>query len=76
MKPVEISNYTIDGELAGEFTKRSIMLDTDDIVVQQNIVVIHNDKVYVLIFGSYATETSKPETNEIREHILKSIKWE
>lgn len=74
-KHVEMVNYTIDGEKAGEFSMRFTLPDTSDIAEQQNIVVNHKNRVYILQFGSILSEFSKSETKEVGERIVKSIKW-
>lgn len=74
-KPVEIANYTIDGEKAGEFTMRYTIPDTNTVADQQDTIVIHNGRIYLLQFAAHSSTFNNPETKEIVEHIIKSIKW-
>jgi hypothetical protein len=74
-RKLQVANYTIDGEKAEVFTKLFTIPDTDVVAEQQNIIVIHNGRVYNLEFGGHFSTFSKPEVQKIGEHIIKSLKW-
>jgi hypothetical protein len=75
IKPTQISNYTIDGKVAGEFSRRVKLSQMNMTMDQQNIVVIHNSNFFVLSFTGYTPDMSKAETKQILGHIIKSIRW-
>ena len=68
-----MSNYTIDGEPSAEGTRR--LIEPVGVFHQKEILTMHDGKIYTLFFASYATEVAKPETKEILDHIIKSIRW-
>ena len=55
--------------------RRLIQPETGDIVHQKEILTMHDSKIYFLFLGGYPTEVAKPETTEILDHIIKSVKW-
>lgn len=75
LSPLQMANYTIDGERAEVFTKLLTIPNTDVVAEQQNIIVIHNGKVYNFEFGGHFSAFSEPDVKKIGEHIIKSIKF-
>ena len=75
IEPTKMSNYTIGGEPSAEGTRRLIQPETGDIVHQKEILTMHDSKIYFLFLGGYPTEVAKPETKEILDHIIESVKW-
>lgn len=75
IESTKISNYTIDGEPSAEGIRRLSQSETGDIVHQKEILTMHDGKIYFLFLDSYPIEMEKPETKEILDHIIKSIKW-
>ena len=75
IEPTKMSNYTIGGEPSAEGTRRLIQPETGDIVHQKEILTMHDSKIYFLFLSGYPTEVAKPETKEILDHIIESVKW-
>ena len=81
-------HYPIDGEEAFSFlvvgapsntssyTRIGIVVDGDNIqMVQQSIVLWHKDKLFVFGFTDLSTTFDNPTHLQVRDHILKSIKF-
>ena len=68
-----------DGELynrwkkAELFTKLSTIPDV--VAERQNIIAIHDGRIYNFEFAGHFSTFSKPGVNEIGERIIKSINW-
>jgi hypothetical protein len=75
IKPAQISNYTIDEALAGEYAKTFKGSQTNITIDLQVLYVIHKGKVYGLAFSGVPSEMNKAETKQIRDHMINSIKW-
>ena len=73
IEPFKMSNYTIDGEPSAEGIRR--LIEPVGVFHQKEILTRHDGKIYTLFFASYPTEVAKPETKEILDHIIKSIRW-
>lgn len=56
-------------------TRQLIQPETGDIVHQKEILTMHDSKLYFLFLSGYPDEVAKPETTEIFDHIIKSLKW-
>jgi hypothetical protein len=70
-----LANYTIDGEKAEVFTTLSTIRGSDVVAERQNIIAIHDGRIYFLFLSGYPIEVSKTETKEILDHIIKSFNW-
>jgi hypothetical protein len=73
IESIKMSNYTIDGEPSAEGTRRFIQ--SVGIVHQKEILTMHECKIYFLFLSGYPIEVTKPETREILDHIIESVKW-
>ena len=75
LSPLQMANYTIDGEKAEAFSKVFNAPDSDVVAETQIITVLHNGTVYVFEFGGYFNTFSKSGEKEIGQHIIESINW-
>ena len=51
-----------------------IQPETGD-VHQKEILTMHEGKIYFLFLSGYPIEVAKPETREILDHVIESVKW-
>ena len=77
LSPLQMANYTIDGEKAEVFSTifETSYLATDVVAEAQVITVFHNGKFYVFEFGGHFITFSKSGEKEIGQHIIVSINW-
>ena len=75
LSPLQMANYTIDGEKAEMFSKVYIIPGSDVVAEAQVITVLHNGTFYVFEFGGHFNTFSKSGEKEIGQHIIESINW-
>ena len=73
IEPTKLSNYTIDGEPSAEGFRR--LIEPVGVIHQKEILTKHDGKIYFLFLTGYPNEVAKPETKEILDHIIESVKW-
>ncbi len=75
LSPLQMANYTIDGEKANVFSEVLIIPNSDVVAEKQVITVMHNGTFYVFEFGGHYNTLSKSGEKEIGQHIIESINW-